>query len=60
MCVVGLVFPRWQLKCLSHIVWFHLNNPNYILNKCIRMMKNQSKHENVIAIWDELRKKAQL
>jgi hypothetical protein len=33
---------------------FHLNNSNYILNKCTRMMENQSKHENVIAIWVEI------
>jgi hypothetical protein len=37
---------------------FHFNNPNY-LNKCIVIMENQSKHENVIAIWDEKIKNAQ-
>jgi hypothetical protein len=31
---------------------FHFNNPNYI-TKCTRMMEKQSKHKNVIPIWDE-------
>jgi len=34
-----------------------LNNPNYILNKCIKMIKNQNKYENVIAVRDESIKK---
>jgi hypothetical protein len=38
---------------------FHLHNPNYILNKCTRMMENQSKHENITAIWDEQIRKDQ-
>jgi hypothetical protein len=59
MCVIRFVFPRWQLKCLSRIVWLPFNNPNYILNKCIRMMENHPKNENIIAIWDEPIKKAQ-
>ncbi len=33
---------------------FHLNNSNHMLNKCTNMMENQSKHENVIAIWVEI------
>jgi hypothetical protein len=37
---------------------FHFNNPNY-LSKCIVSIENQSKHENVIAIWDEQIKNAQ-
>jgi hypothetical protein len=31
---------------------FHFNNPNYI-TKCTKSMEKQSKHEIVIAIWDE-------
>jgi hypothetical protein len=37
---------------------FHVNNPNYIVAGAL-MMENQSKHENVIAIWDEPTKKVQ-
>ncbi len=42
-------------KNICHVLFgFHLNNSNYILNKCTRMIENQSKHENVIAIWVEI------
>jgi hypothetical protein len=33
-------------------------NPNYI-KECIKIVEKQNKHENLIAIWDELIKKVQ-
>ncbi len=41
-------------------IWFgfHFDNLNYI-TKCARSRENQSKHENVITIWDEQIKNAQ-
>jgi hypothetical protein len=49
-----ITIPKVSLPILFR---FHFDNPNYI-NKCTRMMENQNKHENVIALWDEHTKKA--
>jgi hypothetical protein len=46
------VFPRLQLKLLSHIVWFPINESKYI-KECTKIIGEHNKHENLIAIWDE-------
>jgi hypothetical protein len=58
LCVllIRLVFSWWKLIYLSHIVWLPFQ---YYISKCTGMMEKQSKHENVITIWDEHIKKAQ-
>jgi len=53
MCVLGLFSQGGNKNVCPKLFGFHLNNSNYILKKCTRMMENQSKHENVIAIWVE-------
>jgi hypothetical protein len=46
------VYPRSQLKYLSHIVGFYSMNPTYI-KECITIVGKHNKHENLITIWDE-------
>jgi hypothetical protein len=59
LCVlVSLSSHVGNLNICPILFGFHFDNPNHI-SKCTRMMENQSKHENVIVIWDEQIKKAQ-
>jgi hypothetical protein len=57
--LLGLSSQGGNQNVCPTLFGFHLDNPNYILNKYTRMMENQSKQENVIAIWDERIKIAQ-
>jgi hypothetical protein len=53
LCVLLGLSSHGENKNICPILFgFHFNNPNYI-TKCTRSMEKQSKHENVIAIWDE-------
>jgi hypothetical protein len=52
------VYPRLQLKSLSHIVWISFHESK-LYKKCIRIVGKHNKLENVIAIWDEPLKKVQ-
>ncbi len=53
LCVLLSLFSHGGNKNICPILFgFHFNNPNYI-TKCTRMMEKQSKHKNVIPIWDE-------
>jgi hypothetical protein len=59
LCVLLGLSSHDENKNICPILFgFHFNNPNYII-KCTRSMEYQSKHENVIAIWDEKIKNAQ-
>ncbi len=52
------VYPRSQLKSLSHIVWFQFHESK-LYKECNRIVGEHNKHENLIAIWDEPIKKVQ-
>ncbi len=52
------VYPRLHIKNLSDIVWFPLHESK-LYKECTKIVGEYSKHENVIAIWDEPIKKAQ-
>jgi hypothetical protein len=52
------VYPRLELNLYPILFGFHSMNPNYI-NECTKIVGEHNKHENVIAIWDELIKKVQ-
>jgi hypothetical protein len=45
------VYLTLQLKSLSHIVWFPFHEFK-LYKKCSRIVGENNKHENVIAIWD--------